>query len=1124
MSFFSRMGTEPHKFTIELIIDKLSLQTKDPSLPLCVKLIRGSKISKTDTETLNSKGVASFSNKTLICVATLYKKKDKYLKKEARLAVFQSNKGIETEIGRVDFDLANYVKSGEFKDSEQWPLQKCTDKKATMTVKIHTIYLKDIAGDQAAQDLSVSKNSEASEHSDNQPPTKAPAGKLNAKPGAAAKKPTSDQDSEESSEEESSEEESEEESERKQPKKPNQATSKPNNSAKPASAANKANNKKPAESEESSEEQSESSEDDSPATKSVNKVTTPTNAGKQPSKPATTATKSPRNNKNKNSDSEEESEEESEDSSNGKAAAAANRKVQFNSRELGSTNPKDSVVSTANNPKSSLKPNSPTSGPIKWADIFHCTLEQAMSLNPKASTAEIPYILDVLLNWIDRAGCTTEGIFKAAPAPEQRDKLIKLIESGDFKLFESKSDKSSAVDALAVAGVLKHFLANLSVAVIPPEISTECIEIGKRDIEGDEKGAYSDDEEEEKGGNSAGTVREALSRVLPKVPPLNRRVLLRIISSIKKLSSPEIIKRNKMNLHSLAVVFAPALLRINKEGKEAYELFMESQYNVKFLEHLVKYSQLLSTSSTAATTSATAVTSQKPVANNAKKPAASSDESEEDSADEESEEEKPKQQPPVNKPASAAPTGPKIPAGAQMTPLMMAAQIAADKKAALAAQNAKIPPKAADSYKSSEDSEDSEAEIKPTATKSAPNNSGKDDFAAQISSLTADLAKLQLENETLRKGPGGAKSPSNNSAESKKQIEKLTKEKEAAERETKLVNEKLGKVKKELEESRKKHEEELKKLKSAPLASNSSQKLSGKEKDIEINSLRGEVDSAKAEQRKLQGETKALQIELEELKQESGEQLHSLAAQKDSFAQQVDSLKAENDSLRARIMKFDELNLSQKELNAAKKNKDKNIQQFTLLQAYETAQKRIEFLQTAIKESDETLIQARQTWAVTNKVLQDLNDKLQAELNLANEHKHERNSGLSEEQQDLQATEKKLIKLNKKYNALAENYNILELEMTKTKVQLNQAKQTILQLQDENKKTNNQLLDTGIALKTIAADNFELKEFIRLNTKGKKPNAKLAEKQTASINQTNNTTVSSDINVSGSSPKNDNFQ
>lgn len=61
-----------------------------------------------------------------------------------------------------------------------------------------------------------------------------------------------------------------------------------------------------------------------------------------------------------------------------------------------------------------------------------------------------------------------------------------------------------------------------------------------------------------------------------------------------------------------------------------------------------------------------------------------------------------------------------------------------------------------------------------------------------------------------------------------------------------------------------------------------------------------------------------------------------------------------------------------------------------------------------------------------------------------------------------------------------------ESELTKKKLELKTALQSILDLQADNARIKEDLVRSGMALKTIADDNFELKEFLRLNTKGKK--------------------------------------
>lgn len=69
---------------------------------------------------------------------------------------------------------------------------------------------------------------------------------------------------------------------------------------------------------------------------------------------------------------------------------------------------------------------------------------------------------------------------------------------------------------------------------------------------------------------------------------------------------------------------------------------------------------------------------------------------------------------------------------------------------------------------------------------------------------------------------------------------------------------------------------------------------------------------------------------------------------------------------------------------------------------------------------------------------------------------------------------------------LSELMAALEAEMSKKKLELKTAHQSIIDLQQENKRIKEDLVRSGLALKTIADDNFELKEYLRMNAKGKK--------------------------------------
>jgi hypothetical protein len=95
-----------------------------------------------------SDGSYDFSSRPLKMTITMYKKKDKFLKKEYKLSVRQIIKGQDMRVGSALVDLANFCGAVEKNESLSLRLQECSDKGATLSFKIRTAWLKNAKADE----------------------------------------------------------------------------------------------------------------------------------------------------------------------------------------------------------------------------------------------------------------------------------------------------------------------------------------------------------------------------------------------------------------------------------------------------------------------------------------------------------------------------------------------------------------------------------------------------------------------------------------------------------------------------------------------------------------------------------------------------------------------------------------------------------------------------------------------------------------------------------------------------------------------------------------------------------------------------------------------------------------
>ena len=233
--------------------------------------------------------------------------------------------------------------------------------------------------------------------------------------------------------------------------------------------------------------------------------------------------------------------------------------------------------------------------PILPSQIFNCTLAEAMTLNPRTSSLDVPFVFDRLIVACESGaggGLAAEGIFRVAADKRAVDALKAHLQEGNYKI-------ESSVESVVVAAVLKAWL--MAVASKQPltttQLHSQCLAIGQLDIDKQRAEHHSDSEED---GDDEAVIarpsrpRQMLLQLVPSLPFLTKRLLVRLIALILKTANPPLSTRNRMNVHALAVVFAPSVLTLQPEaGVDGYEMFQRAKYAVRFLEHLIQHSDVL---------------------------------------------------------------------------------------------------------------------------------------------------------------------------------------------------------------------------------------------------------------------------------------------------------------------------------------------------------------------------------------------------------------------------------------------------------------------------------------------------------------------------------------------------
>jgi len=362
--------------------------------------------------------------------------------------------------------------------------------------------------------------------------------------------------------------------------------------------------------------------------------------------------------------------------------------------------------------------------------------------------------------------------------------------------------------------------------------------------------------------------------------------------------------------------------------------------------------------------------------------------------------------------------------------------------------------------------------------------------AAQLARLERDNARLTKEINAQRalesSGPSSGKS---GDSALKKQVASLLAERDELTHELDEADAKAAEARKAAQDSKKAcraHLQELEDLKQQLREAQANGPRGGRS-PATPSRIGASAGGGSLDEQQLREELSLLQLRLEEQVSDAEEKLQAERKLKQSLLTQVESLRQETESLRARSLRFDDLSVIPSHVDPKKNAKDKV--QMDLIAAYEALVKRERFVEAQLKECDATLTNAKAGWMATIALMADQCTQLEAELTEVKRVAAERQAAQPApvDQETLELLQRKLRKAESARSKLAEVAAQSDAELAKKKAELTVAHQTLIALQQENKKVKEELVRSGLALKTIADDNFELKEHLRmLHSKGKK--------------------------------------
>ena len=244
---------------------------------------------------------------------------------------------------------------------------------------------------------------------------------------------------------------------------------------------------------------------------------------------------------------------------------------------------------------------------------------------------------------------------------------------------------------------------------------------------------------------------------------------------------------------------------------------------------------------------------------------------------------------------------------------------------------------------------------------------------------------------------------------------------------------------------------------------------------------------------KLSEHLSVMQLKYDSMVEEMEQKLTNEKQIRKQLKQQLEQLTEENSNLRQRSMHFDQLvqtnpatattltsPTAASPQQGGKKTKDELLA--IVAQQYE----RIAFLEHTMRENENMMRQAKSAWADTARILEAEMEGKEDELRRMRDGYEAAVGGKGVEWVGEEEWRKRVERLKREKERLERERKEMEDEVRGKRVELQEAMKTIVQLEDDTRLLKEELTRTGIALKTIAEDNFELKEWMRLHSKGKK--------------------------------------
>jgi DNA repair exonuclease SbcCD ATPase subunit len=204
------------------------------------------------------------------------------------------------------------------------------------------------------------------------------------------------------------------------------------------------------------------------------------------------------------------------------------------------------------------------------------------------------------------------------------------------------------------------------------------------------------------------------------------------------------------------------------------------------------------------------------------------------------------------------------------------------------------------------------------------------------------------------------------------------------------------------------------------------------------------------------------------------------------LAEQLATLQQENDALRQRHIGLEELREREAQsllAAAGPKKKSEKAQHERLVESLQAAMERVRYLERQVREGEGMLARARASWTETSAVIEEEVKRLEAELQQSRELYAAATADKGPDAAQLELLQRRLLKSERMRAAVKKAMAEMEDEHSRFQQRLDAAVAEREQLKRDNELLKDELVKQGLALKEIAQDHWEMKEWVRLQAK-----------------------------------------